>query len=323
MTVDPARSRRPEVMIMLCSRLRGGNGGVGGRGRRGAGKRIGGGNYAGVGGDFLDEGGVGGDDGGGVRSRGGGGQGRGVREVRGEPLPESLTRPLLDALRCLEWPTHRERGNVTATRYLTLSRSDFDRPMDRCTQATQAPAAAQAIQAPAAAEALNVTNEGSQTKKQRNGNKQDGPKLNKLLHKRARYRHLWELASAVMAWADLPTLPTLPTLPPPPPPPPLLSSGNAGVGNTGARQDALQPDETSLSPSSPLKSRWSWDGLAVSLNFVGSPHIDTHDVADQFALSLGDFHAEDGGELCVESAPGEVTQINTRGRLAKVGWANR
>ena len=29
--------------------------------------------------------------------------GRAVREVFGEPVPESLTRPLLDALRNLEW----------------------------------------------------------------------------------------------------------------------------------------------------------------------------------------------------------------------------
>jgi hypothetical protein len=52
---------------------------------------------------------------------------------------------------------------------------------------------------------------------------------------------------------------------------------------------------------------------------VGSPHVDTHDVSEQFALSLGDFGSEHGGELCVESGSMETTRVNTHGRLAKVG----
>lgn len=47
-----------------------------------------------------------------------------------------------------------------------------------------------------------------------------------------------------------------------------------------------------------------WDG-----------QVDTYDISYQWALSLGDFV---GGELCVESAPGEVSVVETRGRAAKV-----
>jgi hypothetical protein len=129
-SVDPARSRRPECMLMLCSRLR----------------QV---------------------------------KGRAAREVRGEPVPESLTVPLLAALRGLEWPTQRERGNVSATRYITLSRGDFDH---RMTEANEG-------------EAAEEGGEKKQSEK-KNVSKRDA-KLAKLFHYQARYRHLWELASAV------------------------------------------------------------------------------------------------------------------------------
>ena len=46
--------------------------------------------------------------------------------------------------------------------------------------------------------------------------------------------------------------------------------------------------------------------------------MDTHDVSEQFAVSLGDFNSDNGGELCVESGSMEVTRVNTHNRLAKV-----
>lgn len=63
-----------------------------------------------------------------------------------------------------------------------------------------------------------------------------------------------------------------------------------------------------------------WDNLAVTKNFVGSPHIDWRDVSHQYALSLGAFGA--GGELCVdagdEGAGGGVMVVDTRGKVASV-----
>ena len=58
------------------------------------------------------------------------------------------------------------------------------------------------------------------------------------------------------------------------------------------------------------------NAIAVTRNFVGSPHIDTHDSAPQLAVSLGSFT---GGELCVEADGGDaVDVVDTRGRVAKV-----
>ena len=58
--------------------------------------------------------------------------------------------------------------------------------------------------------------------------------------------------------------------------------------------------------------------IAVSYNFVGSPHIDTYDIAPQYALSLGDFTQGGGGELCVEESAMQVAVVDTRGKVAKV-----
>lgn len=68
---------------------------------------------------------------------------------------------------------------------------------------------------------------------------------------------------------------------------------------------------------------WYYSGVAVTKNFVASPHIDERDCTTQFAVSLGDF---DGGELCVEadsqvgahSTDQCVAVVNTRGRVARV-----
>ena len=91
-----------------------------------------------------------------------------------------------------------------------------------------------------------------------------------------------------------------------------------------------------------------FDGLAVTKNVRGSPHIDALDVAAQFAASLGTFSnsaapslingAEDepkkvtddekntppetrptrGGFLCVESGPCEVVCVDTRDAVAAI-----
>ena len=89
-----------------------------------------------------------------------------------------------------------------------------------------------------------------------------------------------------------------------------------------------------------------FDGLAVTKNVRGSPHIDALDVAAQFAASLGTFSdaapsfdgAQDfppsvtekktkknteqtrpaGGFLCVESGPSEVVCVDTRDAVAAI-----
>jgi hypothetical protein len=43
---------------------------------------------------------------------------------------------------------------------------------------------------------------------------------------------------------------------------------------------------------------YEYTGIAVTQNFVGSPHIDDRDQTDQYAVSLGDFTG--GGELCLD-----------------------
>eukprot|EP01134_Creolimax_fragrantissima_P004984 CFRG4984T1 len=59
--------------------------------------------------------------------------------------------------------------------------------------------------------------------------------------------------------------------------------------------------------------------IAVTKNFVGSPHIDFLDTSYQYAISLGDFNI--GGELCVESESNmgsEVYVADTHNKLAIV-----
>ena len=43
---------------------------------------------------------------------------------------------------------------------------------------------------------------------------------------------------------------------------------------------------------------FKYSGIAVTKNFVASPHIDDKDKSYQYAISLGNF--ENGGQLCVE-----------------------
>ena len=63
---------------------------------------------------------------------------------------------------------------------------------------------------------------------------------------------------------------------------------------------------------------FAFDRLAVTKNFIGSPHVDKDDVTFQYALSLGDFGAP-GGELVVESEDGETRwAVDTRNRVARV-----
>lgn len=56
-----------------------------------------------------------------------------------------------------------------------------------------------------------------------------------------------------------------------------------------------------------------YSGVAVTKNFVASPHIDEQDKTFQFAVSLGEFS---GGELCIEEDPKSVAIIDTRNRIA-------
>ena len=76
----------------------------------------------------------------------------------------------------------------------------------------------------------------------------------------------------------------------------------------------------------------AFDGLAVTHGVRGSPHVDSMDVAPQFACSLGDFRATErsdgvGGCLCVETSFDAVTAIDTRNAIVsidgrKVHWVD-
>lgn len=63
-----------------------------------------------------------------------------------------------------------------------------------------------------------------------------------------------------------------------------------------------------------------YSGVAVTKNFVASPHIDHRDQTFQYAVSLGNFGP--GGELCVEGrdASGQeiVNVVTTQNRIARV-----
>jgi RNA recognition motif-containing protein len=61
---------------------------------------------------------------------------------------------------------------------------------------------------------------------------------------------------------------------------------------------------------------FSYSSLAVTKNFVGSPHVDMNDTSPQYAISLGDFC--NGGELCVEASPHEIYVIDTKCKFAKL-----
>lgn len=64
-----------------------------------------------------------------------------------------------------------------------------------------------------------------------------------------------------------------------------------------------------------------YSGIAVTKNFVASPHIDHRDQSFQYAVSLGDFGS--GGELCVEGFDASsgleiVNVVTTQNRIARV-----
>ena len=56
-------------------------------------------------------------------------------------------------------------------------------------------------------------------------------------------------------------------------------------------------------------------GLALTHNFIGSPHIDKQDIGAFYGLSLGNFT---GGGIQVECSARIVCEINTKNRLGKV-----
>ena len=69
---------------------------------------------------------------------------------------------------------------------------------------------------------------------------------------------------------------------------------------------------------------FEYSAIAVTKNFVGSPHIDERDTTVQYAVSVGDFT---GGELCVQGRtldavddihPNAVYVVNTHNRMACV-----
>ena len=89
----------------------------------------------------------------------------------------------------------------------------------------------------------------------------------------------------------------------------------------GARRSRLKREKHSdlweavLEAMNLLDPEFSFTGVACTHGFRGSPHCDNQDISYQWAMSLGDF---DGGALCVESSPGEVSVVDTRARAAKV-----
>ena len=64
-----------------------------------------------------------------------------------------------------------------------------------------------------------------------------------------------------------------------------------------------------------LDPHFEYTGVAFTKGFRGSPHVDTYDISYQWAVSLGEF---EGGKLCIEAGPGEVSVVDTRNRAAKV-----
>jgi len=59
------------------------------------------------------------------------------------------------------------------------------------------------------------------------------------------------------------------------------------------------------------------DALAVTHNFIGSPHIDKQNKGPFYGLSMGNFRDGQGG-IRVECSARVVGEMNTKNRLGKV-----
>ena len=70
----------------------------------------------------------------------------------------------------------------------------------------------------------------------------------------------------------------------------------------------------------------TFTAVAVTHQFVGSPHIDKRNVGPFYGLALGGFTADDGGSggggIMVESSARVVAYVNTANRLGKVDGRN-
>ena len=94
-----------------------------------------------------------------------------------------------------------------------------------------------------------------------------------------------------------------------------------GTPSTSTGENRLDPFED-LKRAARAVMDWAdpgfaYDHLAVTKDFVGSPHADVNDASHQYAMALGDW-PRPGGELVVESEDGATRWVvDTRGRLAR------
>ena len=102
-----------------------------------------------------------------------------------------------------------------------------------------------------------------------------------------------------------------------------------GEGKNGEKNGSQAGDDRVVDPYVDLKRaadavmRWAdptfaYDHLAITRNFVGSPHVDREDKSHQYAVSLGNWGGV-GGELVVESTDGSTRfVVDTRDRIGRV-----
>jgi hypothetical protein len=102
-----------------------------------------------------------------------------------------------------------------------------------------------------------------------------------------------------------------------------------GEGKNGEKNGSQAGDDRVVDPYVDLKRaadavmRWAdptfaYDHLAITRNFVGSPHVDREDKSHQYAVSLGNWVGV-GGELVVESRDGSTRfVVDTRDRIGRV-----
>ena len=93
------------------------------------------------------------------------------------------------------------------------------------------------------------------------------------------------------------------------------------LGANDPRSDVVDP-YAELKSAADAVLEWAdpgfeYDHLAITRNFVGSPHVDGEDKSHQYAVALGDYGR--GGELCVESEDGTTRWVvDTRDSVARV-----